>query len=341
MTLAERFTMRTFARALEDQQSQSPFKRYFFEHPRTFQDLVTHADKVTGLRQEFFEERTARILQFLSEHGYNVPRDLLYEVVLKNAVNVHSLMNEDVVFPETIGSVLYLSGSKMDHTCEQLDNYVQIFTGNRIMLRAVKDFTVSDSLDLKVHYIPITSPYYIRQHVLKEYFHFDCECKRCLEEAQPVVMRSLESFLSRPSSAEWKRDAERFRWTLRRLPNTDVHKFRLQSRLFYCCSADTSIEERLSLGAALLEGTTDHAIRLSVMFLLCEGLAESGANEPSHERFSTFEYYHKMATAKYTDTYGGDHPIVQQLALMEFKAQDSTSLVSVASQQVQAAPGTG
>lgn len=143
-----RLALRTVVLVLDDQKRNSSTVSYGFEHRRTYDDLLTHADLRCETSRKEAREFSAGLGQFLSGQGHSIPSDLIMNCLHKINVNCHRVLDYDVINTSTLGMGLYLAISKLDHTCETTDEYAQLFAGNRMLFRALKNFKVANSLSL-------------------------------------------------------------------------------------------------------------------------------------------------------------------------------------------------
>lgn len=317
---SERFLLRTLARYQHEEESKSHVVSFFFEHRRTIHDLMTHADKGTGTLSKYSTEVIDRVAQFLSEQGVHAPSDLLMELQLKIYVNAHCATdNRYISYDVVLGDALYLGASKTNHHCEFRDEYIQYFRGSRIVIKALKDFTVSESIDLGSAYIPSTWSYNERQEFLKKRWHFTCECKRCLiQSSNPGMIptnRALENILRRPPTPDKQQLLRVLARKYAPLPNKNFYKHLTLSRLFEECPRN-SLEESRKLAMAVLEGTEQTTERMKLLFSLCMDYMRFGATEPSHEHFWEFKNIHDVTLKLFTDVYDKDHNLVKTLADM-------------------------
>lgn len=230
--------------------------------------------------------------QLLSEHGLEISRDLIMDIVLKLQINSHSVLTTFIIDEFPSGHAMYLAASKFNHTCEVIDEYVQLYDGNRIMYEALMDFSVRDSLQLKTHYVPIDLPLHKRREALEQYC-FTCECKRCLEESlesQFTILPYLEAFIAKPTTSQWKSTARNVLRKLSLLPKTNYYKMSLMKKVFVDPMGRGSIEDYVLCGISLLEGCLDSLHRLNVPLVLCYHLTRFGASAPSHELHDKFKY---------------------------------------------------
>lgn len=314
----KRFALRTLVRVLAEQDSDSPTVGYYFEHRCTFADLLHHAGKLDSVQMEFFNDTAEEIGEFLSERGHDVPFDLLFEVVLKLFVNGHCAKNFDFLNSVQLGHVLYLAGSKSNHSCVVHDEYIQLFDGNRMYLKALRDFSVSDCLDLTTHYIPLQFSFNRRQELLKKRYFFTCECARCLEESctpRPPFLDSIEQVLLQPVSEDNIEQLESLQERFARFSNKNFYKNMLLTRLFLEGPRE-NIEKSLALGEPALEGCKIVTDRMKILFILCSELSRSGATDPSDANHSKFKRYHEMAAALFTDVHGEEHQLVEEVRRM-------------------------
>ena len=148
-----RLILRITARVLCERKTNSPSVGYFFEHRCTFDELLSHADKKEEYVMKQNQERVDTLARLLSEHGNDVSNDLIMDVVLKTQINGHRVIESESFIHFPVGYAVFLGASKSDQTCEANDDFFVVFKKNRITFRAMRDFSVSSSLELRNSYI--------------------------------------------------------------------------------------------------------------------------------------------------------------------------------------------
>lgn len=314
---APRFALRALSRVLEERKSESPTVGYFFEHRRTFEDLLSHAEDFSPQRVERHKVLAECLSERLLGWGYEVSPELLVEIALKLAINAHSVRDwQHVINSFSLGSAVYLGASKSDHSCEIKTDYMQIFIGNRIVFRALEDFSVSDSLELTTFYISPKHGYIERQRLLRKYYFFDCECKRCVIESRDpgeLTRFIFDGLVCKPMynsklDKKLRLCEERFA----SYSNSNLFKNHLLTKM-YLTSKRESLERSYFLATSALEGCKLYSDRLTMLFSLCLDFAHFGANQPSHEYYDEFRKYVKRATEFFSVALGDDSRLTKKL----------------------------
>lgn len=79
-----------------------------------------------------------------------------------------------------MGTALYAVANTLNHSC--LPNVMAVCSHNshRLTLIALRDIIKGE--ELTISYIDESAPFSERQKQLKEYYKFDCDCKKCLQQ---------------------------------------------------------------------------------------------------------------------------------------------------------------
>lgn len=312
----ERMALRTVARVLDEEKSDSASFGFFFEHRRTFQDLVSHAEDMDKFEIEAFREIGDDLTELLSERGHIIPKDLISEVMPKLLINGHSVLYYQLVKNVHLGDALYLAGSKPQHTCEFLSNFFPMFEGNRLVFKALKDFSVSNSLQLAINYVSPSISLNVRRELLQKKFCFTCGCTRCIRETArgPSPFNELvELLFSRRITPTAMSIVQPILKQLAELPDRNFEKNRVYTKVLIE-DRPWSIEQTYMLGSAAIEGCRNVATRLLILYVFCRDLACLGANQPSHRYYDDFRRYHELALTTFSDIYGKDHRLVKNVA---------------------------
>ena len=157
---------------LNDNQTVQDEKLPFNQGRRAFCDLMSHSDKV--------DDDDAHILKIFHTVQELIPhcvKDWSYfkEVYGKLVINSFEVSNEN---EEKVGWALYLGPSILDHSC--VPSAEVDFSGKRIIVKSKVNMTGIDLRKLFISYIDIGAPTSVRRSKLKQYYHFDCFCERCL-----------------------------------------------------------------------------------------------------------------------------------------------------------------
>lgn len=321
----QRLALRALARVLGEQKSGSPSVRYFFEHRRTFQDLVTHADEIDESEVAAFRECGDDIRRLLLRHGHSVPIDLIIETMQRLAVNSHTAGKYSDEGFLILGQAVYVAGSKTDHTCEFQSNYIQMFDGNRLIFKALNDFSLANSLELRCHYMPLNFSYTVRQRVLQSTYYFKCECGRCVREApvpQDQNLDALETLYHDTISPAAGRLLTSLESRFDDVANTNFHKHMLLTTLFLRGSFP-DVERMYELGTSALEGCQRHFDRIRILQALCQGLALCGANQPANKHYGKFKSIQESSLKYFTYIHGEGHRLVREIAALGEQSTES------------------
>lgn len=312
-----RFVLRTVRRYLYEKECDSPTIGHFFEHRRIFEDLLSHADLFQDERRLRYQTVSAALHQILSECGHDVPVELLLEVSMKIVINAHGIRDMSRIMTDIrLGHALYLGLSKSDHTCEFTKDYIETFVGNRAVLKAMTDFSVSDSLKVYNHYISPRLCYISRQQKLKERYYFECQCKRCVEECQDpnqqLIIALFEKLLSGQNAMRVTDLFLRFERELCRFPNTNPCKNEMFMRMLFNTRHE-SVERLDYVATSAIEGCSGHYDRMKALFVLCLEFVRFGANQPDHPYHQKFKDALERGLIVSTEILGENHAVVRKL----------------------------
>lgn len=323
----ERLALRTVARILDEEKSNSTSVGSFFGYQRKFHDLLSHTDLVDKSDLEGYREVSDDLTDILSGRGLSIPKDLILEVLPRLNINACTVEYHEFIDRVSLGYALYLGGSKADHSCAMSENYIEYFDGNRLTYRALNDFSVSDPLKLKTSYIPYFLTVGARRQILQERYFFTCECERCISELkgaslprEDILMRFINSPIDR-NSLRWLMIVYK---DVLHLPNEHFLKNALFMK-FLVGKRQPSIERTIFLGSTALGGTKYVSRRAAVLSAVCRELTRFGANYSSHESYGQFKHFHELALATFTDVYGEGHPFVDEIARMDSSRTAATA----------------
>lgn len=275
-----------------------------------------------GNRLKLFSVVSEGLSCFLSQHGHDVSPDVLLEISMKLVINGNGVTNFEVVSrtgPLQLGNACYLGASKSKHSCEFITDFIHLFEGNRLIIKATEDFTISDPMEITCSYIPLKFSASVRRELLKERYYFTCECKRCLEEveeyADSPTDTHLEKLLHGKLGPETMRLLEVMEEKLAPLTNWSFYQTLVASKLFL--EGDSkNVKRTFYLATSALNGTRDQHDRMRILYFLCQDLAKFGANKPSHEFYPKFKEYHELSLKTFAEIFGEDHVTVKKLAIL-------------------------
>lgn len=288
----------------------------YYGHKRTFDDLMSHVDDISEeeLLKNFEIAKT--IKKCLKNAGTFISAKMLLVIMMKICVNAHSIVDTDAETEVALGAAVYLAASKNNHTCEDIENYIQLFDKKRIYIKALKDFTVQDPLEICSYYIPVEYPYKKRQELLLLNYYFECKCNRCLTEARlpkTPILEELENFLSMPPVDSWWDTALKVLPYFSHIPITNYYHHALLKKLQRSFSNLKCYEEASSFGYLALKGCATVNERKRVLYQLCHDMANSGSNNPRTKGYPMFQHVQSVTIALLIDIFHKHHPLVRSI----------------------------
>ncbi|XP_052829191.1 histone-lysine N-methyltransferase SMYD3 isoform X2 [Octopus bimaculoides] len=103
--------------------------------------------------------------------------ETIFEMYGKMLINCFAIPDEDYTL--TIGTGIYLSSSKIDHSC--VPNAVMTYNGTEQFLRALRYIPEPEPNKIFISYINNDRPSWIRKDFLRKNYYFDCSCVHCKE----------------------------------------------------------------------------------------------------------------------------------------------------------------
>ena len=157
---------------LEDHRISQDETLPFSQGKRSFSDLLSHSDKM--------EDNDPWILKIFHSVQELIPQTVkswehFKEVYGKLVINSFEVSNDE---DEKVGYALYLGPSILDHSC--VPNAEVDFSGKRIIVKCKVNMNGIDLRKLFISYIDMGAETLVRRRKLKQYYHFDCFCERCL-----------------------------------------------------------------------------------------------------------------------------------------------------------------
>ncbi|XP_018497536.1 SET and MYND domain-containing protein DDB_G0292140-like [Galendromus occidentalis] len=308
-----RLILRTAARYSRERDIGQHTIGEYFGHRRIFDDLMSHIDDIgdDDLLRHFDYAKIIRKMLRSSETHISV--ELVMIIILKLCINAHSIIDSDSGTGKSLGAAVYLAASIIDHTCECIDDYIQLFDGKRIYLKALRDFSVDDPLQIRTHYIALDYPYGRRQRLLLSKYYFKCKCNRCLIDAKlpgTRLLEDLESFLSMPADDSWWDAAREVFPYFSQIPVTNSYHHILLKRLRNISSGLSCFGEASAFGYMALIGAASVHEKQRILYHLSYDMARSGSNHPRSENYAIFRRIQKMTIELLEDIFHKNHPLV-------------------------------
>ncbi|GLG97705.1 Histone-lysine N-methyltransferase SMYD3 [Gryllus bimaculatus] len=155
---------------------------------RKFKDLMSHYSdlKEDAKRMEHFASLSAVLLDLLGES--NLPNTAeLMGIYGRVCVNSFNILDPEML---AIGTGIYLSASIIDHSCDP--NAVAVFEGTTLYIRTIKQFSTLDWKKVRITYIDLLNSAPARRTELQTGYYFLCDCKRCLDSEEHLLMNSVQ-----------------------------------------------------------------------------------------------------------------------------------------------------
>ncbi|XP_036365872.1 histone-lysine N-methyltransferase SMYD3-like [Octopus sinensis] len=149
----------------------------FVEDPmwkRQFLELMSHYQelKQSGVKFNltYFHDVVGKTLELPSD-------ETIFEMYGKMLINCFAIPDEDYTL--SIGTGIYLSSSKIDHSC--VPNAVMTYNGTEQFLKALEYIPEPEPNKIFISYINTDRPSWIRKDFLRNNYYFDCSCANCKE----------------------------------------------------------------------------------------------------------------------------------------------------------------
>lgn len=286
---------------------------------RSIYDLLSHEDDADEELRHAYWQTVEAAKQYMEGICY-IEDYLLFTMLNKIGINCHDMMcPRSSVF----GRVVYLGASKLNHTCEVHDRYVQEFHGRTYVIRALQDIEVKCTDDIMISYIPLMMNCKDRRNHLKEYYHFDCECSRCLTELRGPPTKHCKSRLAIEitNALDYGDPVEpkkRYPYFLKyykkveNLPDNDFYKYRLITNMMYACIDTKNLSEAIYLGMRALSVSLSIPEMELPLDELCTLLKSAKWHHPRHPKFRDFLFFTKMALNHFEVSRGPDDFITRE-----------------------------
>lgn len=321
-----RLVIRTAARYKYEQQKGYVSQGYFFGQKRRLDDLVSHTEDLTDDEKRKISGKIALIKAILDRVGVSVELDELLEIYMKCKINCHLVIDHNEPEYLSRGRAIYLAASKLDHTCVASEHYTLMFDGRRLVIRAMKDFTLKDPSDLRIHYVPSNLAYNDRRdRILKNYF-FLCSCDQCVSQSRfpsnenksdQERVAEISELLDQydPSSSDCYEKATKL---LEKLESDGVSDddFHVHWLLLHAQQASAHLKlysQSLEYGTRALKGATTVMGIQRILFGLCNTMKQVGWSQSTSDHYENFNETKRIAKKLFTITHGKDHPLVKMI----------------------------
>lgn len=291
----------------------------FFGCNRSIKDLLSHVEKLSTEQRETAMTKVNTIHDLIKSH-LSVSLDDVLEMLQKCRVNTHAILDFSHSRVVTRGSAVYLAASKTNHSCEVNEDYVQVFEGKNIILRAIRDFTVTDPNNITVHYMPPMLTYKERQKRCRTNYHFECNCKKCRSDkneeiaacSEQLASEMREAFAGATKVRTWYRLGLRFLSRMAHLPLTDYYVFWMNVQLQVCGLELNLQEESIYFGLRALSAAQSWISQETILYNLYRAQVGLGWRD-SADHSSSFKATMILARKYARRAHGKDHPVVDEL----------------------------
>ncbi|XP_003743030.1 histone-lysine N-methyltransferase SMYD3-like [Galendromus occidentalis] len=329
-SIEARMIYRACLRYMREKQTQQESAEYIFGHKRSIHAYLDHVDKISTERREAFYEIVDDALDLVSSI-YAPDRELMFLMLNRIAINSH-----DVICPKnwSMGRAIYMAGSKVNHSCEIHDRFVQQFFGRNYAIMALKTVEINSVDDLSVPYLPLMMDVHARQKHLKDNYYFDCKCSRCLYELEhptenlcppdyiPQLVDALEE-----DEQEIEFNADYFTLCKNHLGNLssvadyDYYKHRLLYNAMYVSFALNRCPEGIYFGLRALRAALSPMDCEHILVGLFNGMMSAGWSKPLHPKFADFVSVLRIGSDYFTTVRGPGNSIARDMLKQWFKVQ--------------------
>lgn len=155
---------------------------------RTLDDLMMHSEDVRNdtNRTEQFGKIVFTLNEYAGKHLTLPSPGDMFDLFCKMVINSFTICDGEL---QDLGTGIYLSGSKLDHSCKP--NAVASFHGSTLVVRATEDMVDSSPDRVFISYVEQLAPLSERQTALKEQYYFTCTCERCQDDSFNEMMISF------------------------------------------------------------------------------------------------------------------------------------------------------
>lgn len=155
---------------------------------RTWDELMTHSEEIRNdtSRTEQFGKIVFTLNEFAGKFVTLPSPGELFELFCKMVINSFTICDGEL---QDLGTGIYLSGSKLDHSCKP--NAVASFHGSTLVVRATEEIENPTPDKVFISYVEQLSPLSERHAALKEQYYFTCNCERCQDTEYNEMMISF------------------------------------------------------------------------------------------------------------------------------------------------------
>ncbi|XP_003743437.1 histone-lysine N-methyltransferase Smyd1-like [Galendromus occidentalis] len=320
-----RLVIRTAARYKHEQQRNYASLGNFFGLERGLDDLVSHLEDLNDDERQKVKAKAQQIKSILDRVGVSIERKELMEIYMKCKINCHLVIDHNEPEYLSRGRAIYLAASKLDHTCVPTENYTLMFDGRRLVIRAMKNFTLKDPSDLRIHYVPSNLSYNDRRdRLLKNYF-FLCSCDQCVsqlrfpaadddsrEERVSEIAEVLRQY--DPDSWSWFDTATKVLQKFEGVTDRDFHLHWLLLHTQQAAAHQKLYSRSLEYGTRALKGATTVMGFQRILFGLLSCAKHLGWNKRDSAYIDNFTGIKRISEKLFTITHGKDHSIVKMIS---------------------------
>lgn len=316
-----RMVIRALDRYLRERESGVYSEGVFFSCRRTIYDLLNHIDELSPGELEQARERAQSITDMVSPH-VSTHIDEVLDILQRCRINCHSLVDHNDFHFFSRGRAVYLAASKTNHSCVTNNDYVQMFNGRKILLRAIKDMEIEDPLKLTIHYMPPTLPYKNRLSRCLNNYYFICSCKKCVWQARnpetkrvddAVVAEIEQAFEEYHSFEQWYEIGTNLLDKLKDFPERNFYVYWLLIQLQPTCFELGKYKESIECGIRATYGAESILSLEPVFHYLCQAMVKLGWHKSSNPNHLRFTETYKLTKTLYSITHGPSHKIIQNL----------------------------
>jgi hypothetical protein len=288
---------------------------------------MTHLE---DLDSDDFQEalhKARQILDFIAGGQAEVDMEVgLHDVLVmlqRLRINMFQISDHRTIIK---GLACYIGISKVDHTCETIDDFALAFRGRQILLRCLRPMSVRGYEDVRINYLDPTTPFVKRQQHLKECYYFDCACTRCERESQDparcdsggdipsdVSLELEQLYRESVTDKEWYRRGLRLLQKLYQVSGASSYIRDLLIQLQSTTNNLAMYEDSLGFGLKALSHTSLFSTGESVLYALCETMARLGWNRKSSENYDIFRKFLSLTCGLMRFIYGKGYAPVREL----------------------------
>lgn len=279
-----RTVIRALAREEADKARGKPSVGHFFGCKRTTEDLLSHIEDL--LEDEHEQAHTkAETIHELVKAFLNVSLEEVFVMMQKARINCHSLVDHNDCHFYSRGRAVYLGASKTNHSCVVNNDYIQMFDGRTILLRALTHIELDDPQSLTIHYMPPSLPYEERARRCLNNYYFICSCDKCVRQARipeetpcsPEIAREVEQlFEDYHTTQEWYDMGSAILSKMNDLPDNNFYVYWLLIQLQPSADELEKYEESLNFAVRALKGAESILSLEPILNTMCNTMAKMG-----------------------------------------------------------------